>query len=95
VDAAVLAEIMLRPLGAELIQAEHAIAGLNMELRLRHPVRQDQRAPSGAERTVAAQAARDGLALKRKLDRAAVAASLVHLHDHVIPFSVLRSMLDR
>ncbi len=80
-DAAGPAEIMFRLLLAPLVQAKRTFLRFDVEPRRWHGMH--HRAPSGAERTVAANPMGEGLGLERKSDRAAVATTFVWLHRHV------------
>ena len=63
---------------AELILAERAFFRFDMELRPRHEMHHSS--PLGTERAVAAYPMGERLGLKREVDRAAVATTLVWLH---------------
>lgn len=78
VDAASLAEIVLRLLPAELVKIQRAFLCVDLELRLRQEMH--HRSALGTERTVAARPLGDRLSLEREPDRTAVATALVWLH---------------
>lgn len=75
VDAAVLAEIVLRLLSAELVLAKRPFLRFHMELRPRHEMHHCSL--SGTERAVAAYPMSERLGFEREVDSAAVATALV------------------
>jgi hypothetical protein len=80
VDAAGLAEMVLRLLFAEPVKIQRALLRVNLEFLPRHQMH--HRSPLGTERAVAAYPFRDGLGLEREPDRTAVATAFVWLHYH-------------
>jgi hypothetical protein len=80
VDAAGLAEIVLRLLLAELVKIQRTFLRVDMELRPRHGMH--HRSPLGTERAIAAYPLGDRFRLEREVDRAAVATAFVWLHYH-------------
>lgn len=92
-DAAGLAEIVLRLRLAPLVGIQRAFLRLDPELLPRHQM--DHRPPLGTERAVAAHPAGERLGLERELDRAAVATALVWLHYHFSWVSCLRPTLQQ